>query len=137
MPFFRALFIVLLGFITVSCDKAADKSSPSQPQETDFEIGYTETGLASFYADRFHKQLTASGEKYKKNKLTAAHPSLPFGTKVRVTNLSTGRSTVVKINDRGTFTDGRIISLSKKAFKKIANINAGVVKVKLEVVKIY
>src|SRR5258708_8600754 len=71
-----------------------------------------QTGKASFYSDRFEGRLTASGEKYKHAKLTAAHKSLPFGTKVRVTNLATSQSVEVVGNDRGPYEDGRIIDLA-------------------------
>ncbi len=68
-------------------------------------------------------------KKFKQNKLTAAHKTLPFGTKVKVTNLNNGQSVKVRINDRGPFIQGRIIDLSKKAAKKIDMVNAGVAKV--------
>lgn len=104
-----------------------------QPTNQHTDEDYTEIGLASYYADSLHKNITASGDIYKKSKKTAAHPSLPFGTKVRVTNLSTQKSVVVKVNDRGKFENERVIILSKKAFKKISHINAGLINVKLEV----
>src|SRR5689334_17335274 len=74
-----------------------------------------QTGKASFYADKFEGKPTASGEKYKHNKLTGAHKSLPFGTKVKVTNVANNQSVIVVINDRGPYVDGRIIDLSKSA----------------------
>src|SRR5688572_14799873 len=74
-----------------------------------------QTGKASFYADKFDGTITASGEKYRHNKLTAAHKTLPFGTKVRVTNLSNNKTVEVVINDRGPYVDGRIIDLSRSA----------------------
>lgn len=85
--------------------------------------------MASFYADKYVGRKTSNGEKFKQNKLTAAHKTLPFGTKVKVTNLSNGQSVKVRINDRGPFIQGRIIDLSKKAAKKIDLVNAGVTKV--------
>ncbi len=85
--------------------------------------------MASFYADKYVGRKTSNGEKFKQNKLTAAHKTLPFGTKVKVTNLSNGQSVKVRINDRGPFIQGRIIDLSKKAAKKIDMVNAGVAKV--------
>ena len=89
----------------------------------------TETGMASFYADKYVGRKTSNGETFKQNKLTAAHKTLPFGTKVKVTNLNNGQSVKVRINDRGPFIQGRIIDLSKKAAKKIDMVNAGVAKV--------
>lgn len=95
--------------------------------------GYTETGLASYYADRYHGKKTASGERYRNNLNSAAHMELPFGSMVRVTNLANGKSVIVKINDRGNFPRGRIIDLSKAAFSTIGNTRAGLIKVKVEV----
>jgi len=93
----------------------------------------TQTGKASFYADKFEGSPTASGEKYKHSKLTAAHKSLPFGTKVRVTNLANNESVEVVINDRGPYVDGRIIDLSKSAAEKLGFINLGLAEVKVEI----
>ena len=78
-------------------------------------IAQVQTGKASYYADKYEGRLTASGEKYKHNKMTAAHKSLPFGTVVKVTNTSNEKSVEVKINDRGPYVEGRIIDLSKSA----------------------
>lgn len=94
----------------------------------------TQTGKASFYADKFEGQPTANGDKYKHSKLTAAHKSLPFGTKVRVTNLANNESVEVVINDRGPYVDGRIIDLSRSAAEKLGFINLGIADVKLDVV---
>ena len=91
----------------------------------------TQTGKASFYADKFNGKKTASGEKFRNSKLTAAHKTLPFGTKVKVTNLKNGKTVKVIVNDRGPFVAGRIIDLSKKAAKKIDIVNAGVGSVKI------
>ncbi|MEI8032761.1 MAG: septal ring lytic transglycosylase RlpA family protein [Chlorobiaceae bacterium] len=89
-------------------------------------------GKASFYAGDFHGQTTANGEKFNMNKLTAAHPSLPFGTWVRVTNLRNGRDVVVRINDRGPFIKGRIIDLSVGAAKALDIMKTGTTRVKIE-----
>ncbi|GEP95167.1 septal ring lytic transglycosylase RlpA family protein [Chitinophaga cymbidii] len=91
----------------------------------------TESGKASYYADKFQGRRTASGEIFRQRRMTAAHKTLPFGTKVRVTNLSNGRSIKVRINDRGPFVAGRIIDLSKKAARKLGMLNDGVVNVKV------
>ncbi len=91
-----------------------------------------ERGKASYYADFFKGRPTASGEKFKQSKRTAAHRSLPMGTKVKVVNMKNGRSVRVRINDRGPFVDGRIIDLSKKAARKLDMIQDGVVPVKLK-----
>ncbi|MEA5538808.1 septal ring lytic transglycosylase RlpA family protein [Limnoraphis robusta Tam1] len=90
-------------------------------------------GWASWYGPGFHGRLTANGEQFNQYELTAAHPSLPFGTTVRVTNTENGRSVVVRINDRGPFTGGRIIDLSVAAAQEIDMINSGVAPVQVEV----
>jgi rare lipoprotein A len=93
-----------------------------------------QTGKASFYADKFEGSPTASGEKYKHSKLTAAHKTLPFGTKVKVTNVATNQTVEVIINDRGPYVDGRIIDLSKSAAQQLGFVNQGLAEVKVEVI---
>jgi len=93
-----------------------------------------QTGKASFYADKFEGVSTASGEKYKHSKLTGAHKTLPFGTKVRVTNVANNQSVEVTINDRGPYVDGRIIDLSKAAAEQLGFVNTGLAEVRLEVI---
>lgn len=95
---------------------------------------YTQTGVASYYADSFQGRVTASGERYDKNKLTCAHLSLPFGTVLRVTSLESNRSTVVRVNDRGPFAPGRIVDLSRRAAEALGIISAGKGRVRIEVI---
>lgn len=97
-------------------------------------LGYTQTGIASYYADKHQNQKTASGEIYQHKLKTAAHKTLPFGANVKVVNIENNKSIVVKINDRGPFRKGRIIDLSKSAFMEISDTNAGLMQVKIEVV---
>lgn len=97
-------------------------------------IAQVQTGKASFYADKFEGRPTASGEKYRHNKLTAAHKTLPFGTKVKVTNLDNNKTVEVVINDRGPYVDGRIIDLSKSAAEQLGFINQGLAEVKMEII---
>jgi len=111
----------------VACSSVPTKSS-------DKWLGFTQTGKASFYAMKYQYRKTASGETFNQLAKTAAHKKLPFGTRVKVTNTKNGRSIVVKINDRGPFVKGRIIDLSKSAFKKIGNTKLGVINVKIEVI---
>jgi rare lipoprotein A len=92
-------------------------------------------GYASWYGGKFHGQRTASGEIFDTNLLTAAHKTLPFGTLVRVTSLYTGKSVIVRINDRGPFVEDRIIDLSKAAADAIGLTNQGIGRVKLEIVQ--
>jgi len=93
----------------------------------------TLSGLASWYGPGFHGNRSASGEVFNQNGMTAAHRSLPFGTQVRVTNLSNGRAVVVRINDRGPFARGRVIDLSAGAAQVIGLTSSGVAPVSLEV----
>ncbi|PSL35521.1 septal ring lytic transglycosylase RlpA family protein [Chitinophaga ginsengisoli] len=92
----------------------------------------TENGKASYYADKFEGRKTASGETYHQGGLTAAHRTLPFGTKVKVLNISNGKSVTVRINDRGPFSQGRVIDLSKKAAKRIGMLTTGVAVVEIK-----
>jgi len=110
--------IVILFFVAVSLFACSPKTS--------------QTGKASFYADKFNGRKTASGITFRNSKKIAAHKTLPFGTKVKVTNLSNGKSTKVVIQDRGPHVAGRIIDLSKKSAKKIGLVNQGVGSVKIE-----
>ncbi len=89
-------------------------------------------GLASYYQ---HGSLTASGERFDARELTAAHPTLPFGTRLRVTNLSTGRSVTVRVNDRGPFVRGRVVDVSYTAAQTLGMVGRGVARVKLDVVQ--
>jgi rare lipoprotein A len=95
-------------------------------------------GRASYYADKFAGQTTASGEPFDPDALTAAHPHLPFGTRVRVTRIGggQGRSVTVRINDRGPYSDDRIIDLSEAAARRIGMIEEGVVDVRIEVIEL-
>lgn len=95
--------------------------------------GYIEEGNASWYGNPFHGRRSSNGEVYDMNKFTAAHRTLPFDTVVRVTNLSNGKSTVVRITDRGPFVGNRIIDLSRAAAAEIESIGLGVVPVRIQV----
>jgi rare lipoprotein A len=97
-------------------------------------LAQVQTGKASFYADKFEGNPTASGEKYKHSRLTAAHRSLPFGTQVRVTNIANNKTVEVTVNDRGPFVDGRVIDLSRSAAERLDFINAGLADVTVEVI---
>ena len=94
---------------------------------------YTEEGNASWYGEPFHGRKASNGEIYDMNKLTAAHRTLPFDSMVRVTNLNNGKTTMVRITDRGPFVDNRIIDLSRAAAQEIESIGPGIVPVRIEV----
>jgi rare lipoprotein A len=95
--------------------------------------GHSQSGIASYYHDRFHGRKTSSGAAYDKHALSAAHKTLPLGTQVRVTNSRSGKSVVVRINDRGPYVRGRVIDLSRAAAREIGLVSAGLAKVKVEV----
>jgi rare lipoprotein A len=99
-------------------------------------LGLPAEGMASWYGPGFAGRRTANGEVFDPSQLTAAHRSLPFGTQVRVTNLSNGRSVVVRINDRGPFARGRIIDLSRAAAERIGMIGSGTARVRLELLSV-
>jgi rare lipoprotein A len=122
---------------------AEDKSQTapeSRPEENDrLELPrnarplYVETGLASWYGPPYHNRRASNGEIYNMNALTAAHRTLPLGSICRVTNVSSGHSTLVRITDRGPFIKGRILDLSLAAAKKVDVWKAGLARVKVEV----
>ena len=97
-------------------------------------IGFSETGIASYYASKYQYRKTASGERLDNYAMTAAHKSLPFGTRVIVTNLNNGKTVKVRINDRGPFTKGRVIDLTRAAFAKIEDLDKGLAEVEIKVV---
>src|SRR5207249_10440070 len=103
--------------------------APAPPPITDG----VQVGVASWYGPGFHGNRTANGEIYDQYELTAAHPSLPLGTRAVVTNLSTGRAVEVRINDRGPFVDGRVIDLSYAAARTIGMIGPGTARVRIDV----
>jgi rare lipoprotein A len=122
-------FLVIAGTLLVLGGCAGGSGEPSS------DPGSVQEGQASYYAHKFHGRTTASGEIYDENKMTAAHKTLPFGTRVRVTNLANGNRVVVRINDRGPFVKGRIIDMSYKAAGDLEMITAGVVPVRVEVLR--
>jgi len=119
--------LILLPVVVLLVSSCHRKRVPASSEK----VSGTETGMASFYAESYHGRKTANGEIYNSSKLTAAHKKLPFGTKVKVTNLSNGKSVKVRINDRGPFVAGRIIDLTRSAAQKIDMVNEGVVRVRI------
>jgi len=124
---------LLLG---AACAHAPPPAPPERPAPPAAERAPAprpgEVGLASFYAHRFHGRRTASGARYDMHALTCAHPSAPFGTRLRVTELESGRSVVVTVTDRGPFTGGRIVDLSLAAAKKLGIVARGLARVRVE-----
>lgn len=125
MTFARWAFFVAI--LSTGCVTAPRVQRPAS--------GLVEEGLASWYGEPYHGRRAASGEMYNMHDLTGAHRTLPFGTKVLVTNLENQRQVVVTINDRGPFVPGRIIDLSQAAARKIGMLEKGVVPVRLEVLQ--
>lgn len=121
-------------FLTLVMTLLAGCSSRQSGNRADW-VGYTQTGQATYYADKHQNRRTANGEIFRQEQRTAAHPQIPFGSTVRVTNLSNGRSVVVRVNDRGPFVRGRIVDLSKSAFRSISSLSSGIIDVKIEVIR--
>lgn len=153
---FGVIFLFILAGCAGRKPVAGRQPPPSQPAETPPETaekakrsttapkrgkvdlppatpGSTEEGNASWYGEPFHGRRSSNGEIYDMHKLTAAHRTLPFETMVRVTNLNNGKSTIVRITDRGPFVGNRIIDLSMAAAREIESIGSGVVPVRVEV----
>jgi rare lipoprotein A len=106
--------------------------APFAPHKNAADTKIASQGLASFYTEGVR---TANGEKFDAYQLTAAHPTLPFGTKLRVTNVATGRSVTVRVNDRGPYVPGRVVDVSYSAADALGMVGKGVAKVKLDVVQ--
>lgn len=117
-----ACLALLAGCSTTSYDSDSEVSGR----------GYRAEGTASYYGKAHHGKRTASGERFNQNALTAAHRTLAFGTRVKVTNLDNGRSVIVRINDRGPFGRGRIIDVSKAAAEQLNMLRSGTARVRLE-----
>ena len=111
--------------------RVAIRTIKHTPYKRTAQISPTSYGIASFYSD---DQLTANGEKFNPKAMTAAHPSLPFGTRLRVTNLATGRFVTVRINDRGPYVHGRVVDVSVSAAESLGIVDRGIAKVKLDVI---
>ena len=120
------------SFVTNRRVASAKKHIPFARHNNAAPTQIASQGIASFYTE---DQETASGEKFDTNDLTAAHPTLPFGTRLRVTNVANGRSVTVRINDRGPFITGRSVDVSYSAAERIGILDRGVAKVKLYVVQ--
>lgn len=117
-------FVVLLTIALYSCSANRGNTNSSY-----------QTTTVSYYANKFNGKNTASGEVYKHSKMTAAHKSLAFGTKVEIINIENSKKAMVTINDRGPLKAGRAFDLSQGAFKKIGNLNDGILKVKYKVLR--
>jgi hypothetical protein len=124
------LWVGLLVALT-GCGPRLDPAPPMPPGEV--VPGWTQEGVASWYGNPFHGRRTASGEVYDMEAPTAAHPGLPFGTMIRVENLDNGRSTVLRVNDRGPFARGRILDVSRHGARELGMIGPGTARVRVVV----
>ena len=130
------VFLIALSVLSASCSSSnvirTTKSAPSNSSRKFFKKEVE----VSYYADKFNGRKTADGTTFSNSKLTAAHRTLPFGTKLKVTNLANNESVVVEVNDRGPQKTSRELDLWKRAFMEITdNKNHGLLKVKIEIIK--
>ncbi len=143
--------VVLLGALSlVACASKPPSPSAGLPKSGIYKVGkpyqiggvwyypsedfsYDETGIASWYGPGFHEKITANGEQYDQNELTAAHKTLPMPSLVRVTNLDNGRSIVVRVNDRGPYANGRIIDMSRRGAQLLGFDGVGTAKVRVQI----
>ncbi len=129
------VLLMIAPFYTGCISTPRFTAAKEQHEEVTGTDGAVEEGFASYYAEEFNGRKTSNGEIYDMMKFTAAHRTLPFNTKVKVTNLQTGKSIVVRINDRGPFKEDRIIDLSLAAAKTLEVVGHGTAKVRLEVLE--
>ena len=123
--------VVLSGLLLAGSASLARPDSP--PVAASTKAAAIETGIASYYADKYHGRTTANGEVFDTTQLTAAHRTLPFGTRVKVTHQDNQRSVIVRINDRGPCVAGRIIDLSRAAARELGMEKAGLAKVRVDI----
>ena len=131
--FIATLLVFFCLFLADGCFSQGKNHLVQKP--LGYNITHREIGIASWYGPGFHGKITANGEVFSKNKLTAAHRNLPFGTLARVKSIQTERSVIVRINDRGPFMAGRIIDLSEEAARRIGIKKQGIGVVALEVLQ--
>ncbi len=153
----RVAVLVILGLFVAGCAESQfaaqgtkdltrpGRTSPAYKVGNPYQIGgrwyyprenfdHVEEGIASWYGSDFHGRSTANGERYDMNALTAAHPTLPLPSIVRVTNLENGRSLKLRVNDRGPFVEGRVIDVSRRAAQELGFKNQGIARVRVEIV---
>jgi rare lipoprotein A (peptidoglycan hydrolase) len=130
---FRGVLVVLVTVGVYGCATGGGSAPAARLAPVRRPSLKVETGRASWYGQAHHGRLTASGERFDMNALTAAHPTLPFGTRLRVVNLDNDRQVDVRINDRGPIVPGRIIDLSYGAARALGAVGTGVIPVRLSV----
>ena len=138
---FSYQIIAMSSFLYLACSINSIAERPGYDRSTGGfaqkvvlrNAGYEEKGVISYYHNSFQGRKTANGESYDKMALTAAHPNLPFNTRVKVVNLSNGKSVIVKINDRGPYAGRRILDVSEAAARQLDLLQAGTVKARISV----
>ena len=142
---FSVAWCLLLPLLIQGCSLVGGSSAPGPPPPPGPSaaeapppgrlVGWTQTGVASWYGEPFHGRQTASGEVYDMERLTAAHQTLPFGTRVRVENLDNGVIITVRINDRGPFAKGRILDVSRRGARELGMMGPGTARVRITVLE--
>ncbi|KHT62122.1 lipoprotein [Photobacterium gaetbulicola] len=130
----KKLNLVFAAFIFTVLAGCSSTESVYDEKTKVYAKSHKLVGQASWYGDRYHGKLTASGERYNMRAYTAAHKTLPFGTIVRVTNTANNKTVDVKINDRGPFAKDRVIDLSHKSFEQIGDTKKGLAPVKIQII---
>lgn len=133
----KTLLIIITAILFTSCSSAVRFSSGSSGkyEDNNAEVVTVMYGKATYYGPEFEGRSTSNGDTFSNKEYTAAHKSLPFGSLVKVTNLSNNKSVIVRINDRGPYAAGRVIDLTRKAAEELDMIKTGVVDVKIELLK--
>lgn len=133
----RTLLIIIATILFTSCSSAVRFTSTgtTKYEDKNAEVVTVMYGKASYYGSEFEGRSTANGDTFSNREYTAAHKSLPFGSIVKVTNLANNQTVIVRINDRGPYAAGRVIDLSRKAAEELDMIRAGVIDVKIELLK--
>jgi len=138
--YLKYFFACGISVLLISCSSTVRYSSSkantmktTNAKQTQLN-NFVQTGIASYYADKFDGRTTASGDVFSQDKLTAAHRTLPFGSILKVTHLNNGKSVIVVVNDRGPYAGNRIIDLSKAAAERLGMLAEGIAKVRIEII---
>jgi len=131
----RILFALILLLQVMMCVYAQSAADSIRRVNKKMPVALIDTGVASYYHSKFQGRITASGELYDQDKMTAAHNRLPMGTRIKVTNLRNMRSIIVRVNDRLHHRNKRLVDLSRAAASKLGYIGRGITRVKVEVLK--
>ena len=131
----RILFALILLLQVMMCVYAQSAADSIRRVNKKMPVALIDTGVASYYHSKFQGRITASGELYDEDKMTAAHNRLPMGTRIKVTNLRNMRSIIVRVNDRLHHRNKRLVDLSRAAATKLGYIGRGITRVKVEVLK--